>query len=259
MYLPGGPIKYLMHCISSVTRKVDGEFMDEFTNHILRNKTILPEHQAIESHRHALCRNHTLIASASFGAGSRSRGEATTIGYMAQTASVNPKYGRLLFWLVRHYQPAQVIELGTALGISSLYMAMANKNTRIITIEGNPQLAEMAMLGFNAHGLTNITLIHKTFEDALPVVLPTLTGSTLIFIDGNHTREATVRYYQLLGENSGKNQIMVLDDINWSYPMSQAWDAIVRSKQKGLVIDLFRLGIIFEDRENNGQKYRFIY
>ena len=48
----------------------------------------------------------------------------------------------------------------------------------------------------------------------------------LIYIDGNHIFDSTIRYFNLLGKASGYRCIMVLDDINWSGEMARAWKII---------------------------------
>ncbi|MBL0102925.1 MAG: hypothetical protein IPP51_03720 [Bacteroidetes bacterium] len=61
------------------------------------------------------------------------------ISDIANSALLPVKYGQMLFRMANHFRPTSVLELGTSLGITSLYLAMANKKTPVCTIEGSPE------------------------------------------------------------------------------------------------------------------------
>jgi len=112
----------------------------------------------IERYRSELNSNSATIEEVKSGAGSRSR--QTSVGQMAAISSVNNKYGRLLFNLVVCHKPDLIIELGTAFGISTMYMAAANPEAPVITVEGNSQLAAIAAEGFRKN---NFFLLYQAF------------------------------------------------------------------------------------------------
>lgn len=259
MDLPLRLFNYFIHWLYSSSEKGNCDFFRDFGLNILHNKTVYPEYELIENYRISLLNNNSMLETHPLGAGTRNGQKKRTVSSIARSASVNAKYGQLLFRLVRYYKPDQIVELGTALGISTMYLAMGNPGSSVISVEGNPRLGEIAARSFSYYGLHNITLINSNFDDAIPILHPDLKSNALVFIDGNHTLEATLRYYSLLSEASGLNRIMVLDDINWSAPMAKAWRIITDSECRGMTIDLFQLGIIFLGQNYNRQKFRFRY
>ncbi|MFN9952836.1 MAG: hypothetical protein ACK55I_07030, partial [bacterium] len=61
-----------------------------------------------------------------FGAGfSGRRFMEQSVGFVTQRSAKQPRYARVLFRLVKHLQVKSVLELGTSVGISSLYMSAA--------------------------------------------------------------------------------------------------------------------------------------
>lgn len=178
---------------------------------------------------------------------------------MTRVASVSPKYGQLLYRLAGYYKPSLIIELGTALGISTMYLAMGNPKCRVITVEGNCQLAGIALENFAACNLKNITLMNSSFDDALVRLVPECGTRNLIFIDGNHTFKATLQYFETFMNMAGSSNIFVFDDINWSYDMMRAWKSINGSAASGLVVDLFQMGILFQGQGNGNHKFRVRY
>ena len=259
MDLPIRMINYIIHRISSSSGRIGNAFIREFGQNILRDTKEYPEYQLIEKYRNDLFRNSSIPASVSLGAGTFFGNKNRRISHIARIASVNANYGQLLFRMTRYYKPDQIIELGTALGISTMYLAMGNPDARIITVEGNPKLAGIASKIFAHHGMENITLINSSFDDAIPRIIPEVKNNALVFIDGNHTLEATIRYYEVFCEASRFNNILVLDDINWSHDMAKAWKIITGEKCQGLIVDLFRFGIVFNNPDQTRQKFRLRY
>jgi predicted O-methyltransferase YrrM len=259
MELLGRIFRLSCHRIRQLYGHMDNPFIRAFSENILHNKTVYPEFSAIEAYRSEIYSNHDQLYAPDPGAGSRCRCKTNTLGEKARASSVKPGYGRLLFHLARIYRPERIIELGTGAGISTLYLASGNPEVRIITVEGNKQLAEVASRSFFARGLQQIIVINDTFDHVLPELVRFATADSLIYIDGNHSFDATIRYFNLLGEACGYKCIMVLDDINWSGEMARAWRTITDSEHPGIVLDLFQLGILFLGYGVEQQKFWLRY
>ena len=77
--------------------------------------------------------------------------------------------GAILFKLVNYYQPQQILELGTALGMGTLYMALAApESATVYTIEGNPALDCGSTESISKNWmLKTLSLIEGTFESQL--------------------------------------------------------------------------------------------
>jgi len=67
----------------------------------------------------------------------------------------------------------------------------------------------------------------------------------LAFIDGNHRREPTIRYFEQILPFCHNNTILVFDDIHWSAEMEEAWNHIKKVEKVTLSVDLFFKGIVF--------------
>ncbi len=147
--------------------------------------------------------------------------------------------------MVNHYQPKFILELGTSLGITSSYMASAQPNAKVTTMEGAKAVAAVAQKNFNALGLQNINIVQGNFDNTLPGVLKKTNVVDLAFVDGNHRREPTLQYFEQLLQKSNDNTILVFDDIHWSAEMEQAWASIQAHPRVTLTIDLFFIGLVF--------------
>jgi predicted O-methyltransferase YrrM len=65
------------------------------------------------------------------------------------------------------------------------------------------------------------------------------------YIDGNHSFQPTLHYFDTLMPKLHPNSVLVFDDINWSEEMKNAWAVIKNHKNVSVSIDIFALGIVF--------------
>jgi len=149
------------------------------------------------------------------------------------------------------------LEMGTSLGISTIYQSQAAMNAQFITLEGDPQIAELARMYFDDFNVKNVELIEGRFEDTLQSALQKLKRLDYVFIDGNHRLAPTLEYFETCLKYAHEDSIFVFDDIHWSDEMDQAWEQVKKHPQVKISIDLFHMGIVFF-RKGKRDKEHFI-
>ena len=77
----------------------------------------------------------------------------------------------------------------------------------------------------------------------------------MIYIDGNHQKEATLNYFELLVESVDNNSVLIFDDIHWSKPMTEAWQEIKQHPKVTLTIDTFFWGFVFFRKEQEKEHF----
>src|SRR5690606_25194025 len=145
---------------------------------------------------------------------------------IARTSLKPPRHARTLFRLARWFRPEQVLELGTSLGITTLYLAKGADEGMVTTIEGCPQTHRIAQEHFERLGQRNITPLLGSFRARLPEALQRMERLDLAFLDGNHAKEPTLDYFEQCLERSHNDTVIVLDDIHWSREMEEAWETV---------------------------------
>jgi predicted O-methyltransferase YrrM len=152
-----------------------------------------------------------------------------------------------------------IIELGTSLGISTMYMAASCTDTTVCTIEGCPATAGIARQNFVEAGLNNIKILEGPFDEILPGFTTTDVKPGLVFIDGNHRKDPVIKYFNQIAELSDNKTVIIIDDINHSKEMAEAWDEIKLHKKVSVSIDIFRMGILFFREGINHNNYIIRY
>lgn len=191
-------------------------------------------------------RNTERVNLPAIGAPSRvSASSSSSVRKIARYRTSVPRFANFLYKIATFNEAETLVELGTALGTTTLYLSSVSSAKQVFTLEGNPDLAQVSQQVFDAWPVQNITLKRGKISDTLPALLSKTGQIDFVYIDANHRYEATLQYFNELLPHMSEKGIMVLDDIYWSAGMRQAWQDIHRDNRVTLSIDLFRAGVIF--------------
>ena len=246
-------LKYLQYYFTASNGKGHGmhsPFVFEFIAKILNDKTVYPAYEKAELLRDQLLNDSTVLEVEDFGAGSViDKKNKRSISSIAKNAVKPKKFGQLLFRMIKHYQPATILEIGTSLGITTSYLSMAKPDARLITMEGSKKIADIAKRNLRNLEIRNVEITEGNFDNTLSSVVRELSTIDFAFIDGNHRKEPTERYFKEFLAKTNNDSILVFDDIHWSSEMEAAWETIKKDAAVTCSIDLFFIGIVFFRKE----------
>lgn len=252
---------YIKHYFTAKNRHgVHSPFVYELIDNVIYDFDAKSEYLPIEQIRQQLLQSRAKVTVVDLGAGSHiNKNQVKEVRQIARNALKAPRLAQLLFRLVEHLKPKTLIELGTCLGVTSLYLHQANPSAQLTTIEGCREIADVAAKNFAVSEVKNINLLVGNFDVVLPEVLEKEPQIDFIFIDGNHTEEATLRYFDWILPKAYDKTVIVFDDIYWSTGMKSAWKKIKQHPQVTVTIDLFWIGLVFfkKDQVKENFKVRF--
>jgi predicted O-methyltransferase YrrM len=237
---------YLLRASNGKGHGIHSPFVFEFVTKVLNDTTEYPAYKKVEALREELLKNESIITIEDMGAGSSiSKSNQRTIGSIARYAAKPKKYAQLLHRIAKFYSSRTIVELGTSLGITTCYLALADPNAKVLTLEGAPTIANAAWENFKKLQLHNIELVEGNFDERLNSAIGDLASIDLCFIDGNHRLQPTIQYFESILPKTGNFSVIVLDDIHWSAEMEQAWRHWSSHPSVTLSIDLFYIGLLF--------------
>jgi len=239
---------YLIHKLtakSSVGHGVHSPFVYNFIREVIRENNEITPPSIIEKIHQDNLNSNIPISIQTLGAKSISLSENSKLGSVVRLSSVTPKIGKLLYRISHWVNPRYILEIGTSVGISTMYIAAATPFAKITTLEGNPDKIEQALKNFSLSSLNNITLIEGDFNLTLNMALSSQPRLDMVFFDGNHQTEPTLHYFKQCLELSHDKSVFIFDDIRWSKEMFNTWQIIKGHKSVSISIDLFNMGILF--------------
>lgn len=242
-------VKYLRYYVTASSGKghgVHSPFVFSFIEKVLNDKLSHPAFEKIEEVRRRLLNNNSVIEVEDFGAGSgHIKTRQRQVGKMAASSLKPKKYAQLIYRIAAYFAPQAIIELGTSFGVTTSYLASAQPRSAVYTFEGSGAIADIAAANFKELGLKNIELIRGNFENTLHQSMNNIHSVGLVFIDGNHRKEPTLKYFDEILQKSSRDTVFIFDDIHWSKEMEDAWATIQQHPQVTLTIDLFFVGLVF--------------
>ena len=249
-------LKFLFH--SKNEHGVHSPFVFDLVTKCFYDNTKYPEYETLKSYRKSLLENKNTIDVTDFGAGSRVfKSNVREISKIAQTAGITPKNAELLFRIVSYFQPKSILEIGTSLGLATSALSLGNSNAKIITLEGCPNTQKQAQIqlqGQNSN-FQNVEFVNTEFSSYFKVIYPSPITHHLIYFDGNHSKKATLAYFDDLLPTVSNDSVWIFDDIHWSADMEEAWEIIKNHPKVSVTIDTFQWGIVFFRAEQEKEHF----
>ena len=225
---------------------VHSPFVFDLVTKCFYDKKSKPEYAVLKSYRKSLLENKITIEVTDFGAGSRVfKTNQRQISKIAQTAGITSKRAELLFRITHYFQPENILEIGTSLGLATSALSLGNPKGKITTLEGCPNTMAVAKNQLEKFGFRNIYSVPTEFSTYLKTQDPKPKTQDLIYFDGNHSKQATLSYFELLLPTLTNETVWIFDDIHWSADMEEAWEIIKKHPKVTVTIDTFQWGIVF--------------
>ncbi|MGB1002644.1 MAG: O-methyltransferase [Salibacteraceae bacterium] len=249
--------KYFMHQLTANNRHgIHSPFVYNFLEQVVYRDKEKSKFDKLHLLRKSLLNDSRTIQITDLGAGSHINSSLTRkVSDIAKNSSKRTKYGRLFYRMIKYFEIEDVIELGTSLGLSTIYFSKANPKN-VFTLEGCPETLKIAQENFKLLGLNNIKTLLGDFKLNLVPVLSKANHPNIIFFDGNHQEEPTLKYFEEALKYKSAKSIFIFDDIHWSEGMTSAWNKIKGHPETVVTLDLFFLGIVFFDSRLSSQHFK---
>jgi predicted O-methyltransferase YrrM len=219
----------------------------------IKKEENITAYAAIEKRRAHLLKDKRALFYEDFGASAKSR--KMLVSNIASKHLKPRRIAQIIARIRQYLNSNHCVELGTSLGITTQYLALnANPNTLIHTIEASKEVRNIALeeLSENASIVSHL----GTFDEKLPDILQKLQSIDLLFIDGNHSYEATLRYFNLCKPYLHNDSLLIFDDIYWSKGMTNAWEEIKADPMVKVSVDLFFIGLVFFRKEQVKENFK---
>lgn len=223
---------------------IDSPFLFELINEVVwkdqKNSTIA----AIEERRQQFLHNHSLVQLEDYEEGSLQEGGGSRkISDICKSAVSSQEKCLLLHNLTRYLQPKSILELGTSLGICTLYLAAACPESDLTTLEG-----DLALMGIAAnHSMAwaqQIEYLSGTFEQSLNHLVSNQRKYDLIYIDVLHSANGQSDLLSYYNSLSDENVIWIVDDIYWSKETTRWWNELKSNRRWNVAIDFYHFGLL---------------
>ncbi len=247
-------LQFLWH--SKNEHAVHSPFVFSLLTKCFYDKKSKPEYAILRAYRKSLLANKNTIEVTDFGSGSKVfKSNIRVISKVAKAAGISRKRAELLFRITNYFQLDCILEIGTSLGLATSALSLGNLKAKITTLEGCPNTMAIAKSQLQLFHLDNVNLVVTEFSSYLDDFRLSTFDFKLIYFDGNHSKKATLEYFDLLLPTITNETVWIFDDIHWSPEMKKAWEIIKNHPKVTVTIDTFQWGLVFFRREQPKQHF----
>lgn len=246
-------LSYLKHWVRATSiYGAHSPFLFTLFNEVFQRPFATEDRLAFDFYRKAMLNDTHSLRFEEHGAGNN-QDRLLTIAEIARKSSISGVEAQFLINLTRYLNPVSILELGTSTGVSTKALRIAAPEAKITTVEGCNALSDYTKTHWDD---SNTEFVSSTFDDFFEQSQNEEKTWDLIYIDGNHTLEATLAYYNMLKKkHCVNNTCLIFDDIYWSKGMNKAWKTIYADTSNTLTLDLFKMGVVFFDHKLSKQHF----
>jgi predicted O-methyltransferase YrrM len=247
-------INYLIYFFSSGDKhSVHSPFIYDLVTRVINVRRIKPEYHTYELIRSKMLKSNAEIEIKPIGASSFAG--KRKLRDVVKLSAKSAKYAELLERLCAYFNPEFALEIGSSVGISTMYQAAGIKQGYLFALEGNHDSVKVARYNIEQAELPQVQFREGLFDHTLPELLNELPRVDYVFFDGNHQLDATLQYFEWCLQKAHKGTVFVFDDIRWSDEMLLAWNKIKNHPLVTVSVDLYSMGIIFFRTEQEKEHF----
>jgi len=205
----------------------------------------------IEAHRRWVANEHGAQV---LHATDRRHAADQTVAQRCVAVSLPDEDGRVLYQLARQRGAARVIEMGTAFGVGTRYLAAgmadggAGQSASLWTIEADEPRQQIACAQLGELDRF-VRPLPGAVEEQIPRIGNEADTFDLVFIDALHTFDATWGYYELIRRYARGTTFCIFHDVNSSWDMARVWSRIVAHPATREAASWRRLGLCLVEGE----------
>ena len=162
------------------------------------------------------------------------------------------KRHRLAFRLVNYFGAKNILEIGSGMGISTLFLTASSSLSECLCVEKNKdnrEIAKRLYMDFDRQ----TTILEE------PPVLPLKTNLDCIFINLDYYSDLSEDYLDALCKQCHNKSFIVVTGIRRNKAYNRLWKHLSSNNLRTVELDLFNIGIIFFDKQLSRWEYKISF
>lgn len=180
-------------------------------------------------------------------------------GRLIHQYAISPKQGALLFKLTNYFKPRHILQIGTSMGLSTLYLTSYAAGIHCIALEETPEFALIAQSTFEKGARNPIDLRIGNYTESLPKALKDLERLDFVFFNIIDNQQSDSALFDECIKHIHTDSVFVIKGIRTSANMRYLWKEICAHPEVTVSIDLFSLGIVFFNKKLYKRNYITYY
>lgn len=178
-----------------------------------------------------------------------------SIGEIVEREAIKPKHGALLFRLTNYFKPQNILQLGPAMGLSTLYLTSYATGLRCIALENVSEFVPIARIAFEKAAKNPVDLRTGNYRELLPRAFEDMGKVDLVFFNTTYEQQNNALLFQECMKHIHDDTIFVFEGIKTSRRMRAFWTEVCARPDVTVTIDLYSMGIVFFNPKLHKRNY----
>ncbi len=178
-----------------------------------------------------------------------------SIGEIVEREAIKPKHGALLFRLTNYFKPQNILQLGPAMGLSTLYLTSYATGLRCIALENVSEFVPIARIAFEKAAKNPVDLRTGNYRELLPRAFEDMGKVDLVFFNTTYEQQNNALLFQECMKHIHDDTIFVFEGIKTSQRMRAFWKEVCANPDVTVTIDLYSMGIVFFNPKLHKRNY----
>jgi hypothetical protein len=228
---------------------VHSPFVFDLITNVIEEKSFYYAYQDISLIRKQLAQNNKQILC---------KGKQTSVKKAIRQYGISQKEGEFLFRLTNHYKPRTTIAIGSSLGLTPLYLSRYDSTAECITLEGEPDFAEMATHLLKKEVNQAHQLKTGSVVELFQKLIPPQDGVDCFFADKNVEMSDLEAIFNWSVLAIYEKTFWVIAGIHSSPEKLDFWEEMCHHHMATVAVDLYQMGILFFDPKLTMRTYKTI-
>jgi len=180
------------------------------------------------------------------------------IAGIVQKKAISAKKGELLFRLANHLQSRNILQVGSSVGISTLYLTSYAPGLTCISIEADT-FSGISQWVYQEAARTKINVLTGEYNQLFVNALQEGQKPDLIFFNGTDEQMNTLSLFITSIPYVEDRTVFVFDGIKKNKQMRTTWKEIIAHPEVTVSLDLFSLGIVFLNKKLHKRNYKVYF
>ncbi len=187
--------------------------------------------------------------------GIREKKHTATVSAIVTQEAINQKQGMLLFRLANYFKYKKMLQIGTGVGISTLYLTSYDSDIQCISLEAIPAFANIAQRLLAHETQATVDIRVGEYQQLLPEALAILQQVDMVYFKSKREHADTLALFEQMLPYVHDNTCFVFDGIKTSQQMRHVWKAVCNHPKATVTVDLYSMGIVFFNSKLHKRNY----
>ena len=178
-----------------------------------------------------------------------------SVGRATARYGIRKSHGQLLFRLANYFKPKQIVQVGTGMGLSTLYLTGYSAHVQCISLEEDPARAEWARWCLERMGKRHVRVERGGYESLLPKALAQFEAVDFLFFNAPERATELYGMFEKCVGHIQPDTVLVVEGLRASRAMRDFWERVKAHPATVLTFDLYHVGLVFFNKKMYRKDY----